>query len=147
MSVSYLLIVEVGDVLEVTVAGKGYVLERGYYAYVGSARLARPYLRVLRHFNPTKKLRWHIDYVTSHESARPVVAIILYGVSEDSLYNFLVDDEMFEPVAPGFGATDRRTHISHLFKVASPTAPDVFRELSSLTESLEPLLVEVLYWL
>lgn len=144
MSASYLLIVWVGGALEVTVAGKSYVLENGYYAYVGSARLTRPYLRVLRHFNPTKKLRWHIDRVTSHKNVRPVAAVILYGVSEDSLYGSLVGSMMFEPAAPGFGATDRRTHITHLFKISSSTVSDVFQELSSLVEGLKPLLIEIL---
>lgn len=37
-------------------------LERGWYAYVGSARRARA-ARVARHLSPAKSLRWHADYL------------------------------------------------------------------------------------
>lgn len=143
MGVSYLLVVWVGGSLEVTIAGRSYVLEKGYYVYVGSARLARPYLRILRHFSPSKRLRWHIDYLTSHESVRPVAAVILYGVPEDSLYDSLFGSRAFEPAVPRFGATDRRGHSTHLFRFASPSAADLFREISSLAEGLGPASVEI----
>ncbi len=39
-------------------------LERGWYAYVGSALRARE-ARVARHLAPEKPLRWHADYLTT----------------------------------------------------------------------------------
>jgi Uri superfamily endonuclease len=47
----------------VTVGALGIVcLERGWYAYVGSAVRARR-ARVARHLAPGKSLRWHADYL------------------------------------------------------------------------------------
>ena len=45
------------------------VFERGWYAYVGSAALARR-ARVARHLAPDKPLRWHADYLFTAFPAR-----------------------------------------------------------------------------
>ena len=45
------------------------VLERGWYAYVGSAARARR-ARVARHLAPFKPLRWHADYLFTAFPAR-----------------------------------------------------------------------------
>ena len=43
-------------------------LERGWYAYVGSARRGRE-ARVARHMSAHKPLRWHADYLLARHPA------------------------------------------------------------------------------
>ncbi|MEM4407243.1 MAG: DUF123 domain-containing protein [Candidatus Caldarchaeum sp.] len=54
-------------------------LEKGYYVYVGSGRrnLIR---RVERHIRKNKRVRWHIDYITSLPEAKHVKAASVSNV-------------------------------------------------------------------
>lgn len=125
-------------------AGRRRTLASGYYAYVGSASFARPYLRVLRHFNPVKRRRWHVDHITMSPSARTLGGVVLYGVSEDSLYETALESEALEVAVPGFGSTDRRSHATHLFTVRSSDPLDVFRKLLELARRARPSSIELL---
>ncbi|MEM1623032.1 MAG: DUF123 domain-containing protein [Sulfolobales archaeon] len=141
---SYLLILKVFDRLRVEIAGREWVLDDGYYAYLGSACLAKPYTRVLRHFTPAKRIRWHIDKLTSHKNVQPIAGVLLYGVSEESLYNAVFSSRMFVAAIPKFGTTDRRKHLTHLFKFSNFKIPDTFREILFLAENLGSCLIELL---
>lgn len=112
---SYVFILWCGDVLVELKHGKTH-LSKGYYAYVGSANIKRPYLRVIRHFMKSgKKLKWHVDYLT--KVCSPVSAILCGGVSEDALYEILTSLDRVTPSIRGFGCSDyRSTHETHLFK-------------------------------
>ncbi len=133
---------EVCSKLELRVTGRSRTLASGYYAYVGSANISRPYLRVLRHFKRAKRSRWHIDYLTSSSEARVLGGIVLYGVSEDSLYAAALGSESLEAAFPRFGSTDRRSHVTHLFRIRSPDPLDAFRKLLELARGLEPFSIE-----
>ncbi|MEM2594903.1 MAG: DUF123 domain-containing protein [Sulfolobales archaeon] len=142
---SYLLVFKICGRLRVEIARDSWFLDDGYYAYLGSARLMRPYSRILRHFTPAKRIRWHIDRVTSSYKTRPIAGILLYGVSEDSLYNAVFSSRMFEATIPKFGSTDRRNHFTHLFKISYFRVPDIFREIASIAENLGTYLVEFIF--
>ncbi len=114
-SFSYVLILWCDDVL-VELKRSKVPLSRGYYIYVGSANIKRPYLRVVRHLMKSgKKLRWHVDYLT--RVCDPVGALLCGGVREETLYEILVSSDYVTPSVEGFGCSDYRgTHKTHLFR-------------------------------
>lgn len=91
-------------------------LSRGYYIYVGSANIKRPYLRVLRHLTKgSKKLKWHIDYLT--KACDSVGALLCSGIDENTLYEILIKSDYVKPSIKGFGCSDYKgIHETHLFE-------------------------------
>ncbi len=78
---SYVLVVRVDEEVEIEVGSLGALrFERGYYMYVGSAKVGIS--RVCRHFRKGKKLRWHIDYLTERAEA---VCAYLFNLEECEL--------------------------------------------------------------
>ncbi|MCS7139954.1 MAG: GIY-YIG nuclease family protein [Candidatus Nezhaarchaeota archaeon] len=72
----YTIILHVKRSLRIHVGSLGIVgIKRGFYAYTGSG-LGRGALslrgRLLRHLRKDKKLRWHIDYLTSLPTVKVV---------------------------------------------------------------------------
>ncbi|RLF04954.1 MAG: GIY-YIG nuclease family protein [Thermoprotei archaeon] len=70
----YTIIISLRTDTEVHVGSLGIIkMEKGFYAYTGSG-LGRRALslrgRVLRHLKRDKRLKWHIDYLTSNDMAR-----------------------------------------------------------------------------
>ena len=64
---AYLLIIEIDAPLTLDVPkGTGAMLAPGLYGYCGSAYGPGGIrARVARHQRPSKKLRWHVDYLTA----------------------------------------------------------------------------------
>ncbi len=118
--VSYVLLISCSQDITVNVGSLGkFFIRKGPYAYVGSARLKKPIMRVHRHLKSTKKIKWHIDHLLKHCDTS--LALLLYGVGEDELYEMFYSD-IFNEVAPvikGFGASDKPDHYTHLFRVRS----------------------------
>ncbi len=135
--VSYVLIISIVKNLEVSIRKHHYILDPGFYLYIGSARIKRPYLRVLRHKVKVKKIKWHIDYITSKDYTK-CVGIICYGMNEDELYDMLNSLSSVKPIIKGFGTSDRRNHISHLFKLKSLAyINDILKRLFISCDSVE----------
>ncbi|MCX8184208.1 MAG: DUF123 domain-containing protein [Sulfolobales archaeon] len=143
MRASYLLVVHLSRSVRVEIASRIWCLEWGYYVYVGSAHISRPYLRISRHLTPYKRARWHIDYLTLSDFAKPLIGVVLYGVSEDSLYQAISRQRRIQPAIPKFGASDRKDHVTHLFKVESTNLSDITREFLQLARSLNPYSIEL----
>ena len=80
-------------------------LERGLYAYVGSAKVALQ-KRLQRHRRKRKPKRWHIDYLARF--ARPVTALTWEWREgrECKLAEALMHRGLGERVVKGFGASD-----------------------------------------
>ncbi len=113
---SYTYIFVLAKELTLRIGGLGIVrLNEGVYAYVGSAKVKRPFTRVLRHYLTRKKLKWHIDYITTSEYVKSIISILCYDLSEDSMYRLV--RTLAVPAIKGFGATDVRDHITHLFRI------------------------------
>ena len=70
----YVIIIEL-DRPDVLYVGKKhrFDLQKGYYAYVGSA-LSGLEKRLGRHLKPTKKLHWHIDYLLNIARIRNIIS-------------------------------------------------------------------------
>jgi Uri superfamily endonuclease len=140
---SYALLIEVGSFMTIPRRNGSWVLERGYYTYVGSANIGRPYLRVLRHLMKDKKVRWHVDVLTSSPVVSSILAVLAYGVSEELLYLALASQALFVPVARGFGASDSKNHITHLFKVDVSDPLEAAKVLLGLVLRVCPQQVEI----
>ena len=97
--------VEVGKLGPIT-------LETGYYYYIGSARGGLRG-RLIRHFTGEGKVHWHIDYLT--KVIPPVRAF--YVVSDEKIENklALVLSRICTPMVKGFGCSDVRGSVTHLF--------------------------------
>jgi Uri superfamily endonuclease len=114
----YLLELRVAKPVTVSVGRLGEVrLETGMYLYVGSAQRNLP-ARVRRHFACEKRIRWHIDYLTTH----PAVDVIGAATWERSrewecrLGRVLVAHGAAAEAVAGFGASDCHCR-THLFRV------------------------------
>jgi Uri superfamily endonuclease len=103
----------------------------GVYGYVGSARGRSVTLahRLARHLRRDKIRRWHIDYLTSHPSVRPVAVYVSPAPSLTERTLVRLCASRF-PAVPGFGNSDRRGQTAgHLFLLQP--AVDVIAYLGS----------------
>jgi Uri superfamily endonuclease len=91
-----------------------YGFERGWYAYVGSARRGRA-ARVARHLCADKPLRWHADYLFSVFPPTRAWAIDTTR-SECTLVDLLVGERITSRAVTGFGAGDCRCR-GHLLRL------------------------------
>ncbi len=109
----YILVLYISDNdVCIRVGALGYRrFKAGYYAYVGSGGISL-IKRVLRHFRSSKKVKWHIDYITTRYTPRYAILIVDPYVSEE--YLALLLSEEFE-VIKNFGSTDMRKSKGHLF--------------------------------
>lgn len=127
----------------VTIGSLGVVeLERGIYIYIGSARgPGGVQRRVERHARRIKRVRWHIDYLTTMSDVE-IVAVVHATASEDveeRLAAALSGAPCIEQSARGFGSSDRRS-VTHLLlcRCGEECADEVAKVMRSL--GLEPRL-------
>jgi len=112
-------------------------IRRGLYAYTGSG-LGRGALglrgRVLRHLSKRKKLRWHIDYLTSSESS--VVVGVVASRAEKGLECAVAStiNSMAEPIE-GFGCSDCKCR-SHLALMPFEKIDECLRSIEEVYASL-----------
>ncbi len=86
-------------------------LRRGMYFYAGSAQRNLS-ARLERHGRKTKRLHWHIDYLSSH--AEMLGAVVAPGPRSRECELAAELGGMFDLTMPGFGASDCRCP-GHLF--------------------------------
>ena len=108
----YFLLIRLKKSCELTIAGKGVTVLRGYYIYTGSAQknLAS---RIERHCRKEKKKHWHIDYLL--EFAEVIDVKILPNIPQEKEVIYAekwLTIADFVPVKK-FGASDS-TAESHL---------------------------------
>jgi len=113
----YVLIFQIAKPFNVNVGGLGKVdFKPGTYLYVGSARgKGGIKARVMRHLSKEKKLKWHIDYLTSSNNVN--ILCVIYSYTKNPLEPALVRklEVCLERVVKGFGSTDTRLY-THLFR-------------------------------
>ena len=119
----YILVLRLHGFFRGTVGRLGLAeFEPGFYMYVGSALgpggLAA---RVSRHLRRGKRLRWHIDYLTS--DPRVSVEAVVYAYTGRRLEGTLSSGlaAVLEPALEGFGSSDTRNS-THLFRCHSLAA-------------------------
>ncbi len=107
---SYLLIITLEREMSVRVGALGtYRLEKGTYAYVGSAKRGMG-SRVERHRRLARlkrgPLRWHIDFILAAPHAILLDAFPFPGVDECTLSRALASGPGVDAPVPGFGSSD-----------------------------------------
>ncbi|RUM34454.1 MAG: DUF123 domain-containing protein [Archaeoglobus sp.] len=106
--VSYILVIRVREKFCTKVGALGIIeFKSGYYMYIGSAKTGIS--RICRHFRKKKKLRWHIDYLTTAKHAETLCAY-LFENEECSLSSFMSNYSGID----GFGCSDCRCR-THLY--------------------------------
>jgi len=129
----YILFLRVLDDMKLRVGGLGEIeLEKGLYAYVGSAQnnLEK---RLARHKSKAKRLRWHIDYLTSSDK---VIVESAYAYELLKEYECRIAEllaRIFQKAVRGFGSSDCRCS-SHLFKLGG-VVKDICEMVSRAFES------------
>jgi len=108
----YVAIFRLAEARDISVGRLGrFRFPDGLYFYAGSGQrnLAA---RLERHGRKSKPMRWHVDYLSVR--AEMLGAITISGSRERECEIARELGGMFEPAAPGFGASDCRCG-GHLF--------------------------------
>ncbi len=112
----YALVLLLEEPAAVKVRGRVFRLEPGCYVYVGSARGPGGLrARIARHTASEKRVKWHVDQLTSGAAELACVVYSRAGVRECALVPHL-ERLGFEHPAPGFGSSDCRSCRSHLLR-------------------------------
>ena len=113
---TYILVIKVGEQVELSIRGRVVGVEPGLYLYVGSAKGRGGALpRIVRHISRVKKKRWHIDYLTMERRVNILGFFLIQSIRgdcESTLSRLLA---MEYPYIPGFGSSDKPSDPSHLF--------------------------------
>jgi Uri superfamily endonuclease len=126
----YILFLRALDDVRMRVGGLGEIeLEKGLYAYIGSAQnnLEK---RVARHRSKAKKPQWHIDYLTASDKVvvEGACAYELPREYECKMAEFLA--RISQKPVRRFGSSDCRCP-GHLFKITG-TIEDVCEKVSKV---------------
>ena len=120
----YILTIVLSKSASIKIGALGEIdFEKGTYAYVGSAQnnLEK---RVQRHFKKDKKLRWHIDYLTTSKYAK--VENVFYKIApkkeECKTAEYFAKTQIS---IKNFGCSDCKCK-SHLFKINKNQIPKSF---------------------
>lgn len=131
---TYVLVITLGSRLDARVGALGDLsFEPGLYCYVGSA-MGGLDQRISRHLAREKKLKWHVDYLTT--AADSVEALVSYPdpVPECALAETALRCGM-EPAAEGFGCSDCRCR-THLFRAGPESIARLAEEAGLVSYNL-----------
>ncbi|MEM1939306.1 MAG: GIY-YIG nuclease family protein [Acidilobaceae archaeon] len=135
----YMLIFELSCTTSIAIGSLGVRhLDTGLYIYIGSGRGPGGIRsRVLRHLMKSKRLWWHIDYVSTHKcfKAKSLVYAETTLDLESELASRLIGYEYMRPYIEGFGSTDKES-ITHLFK-CNCSLEECLKTCTEALESLE----------
>ncbi|MDI6861361.1 MAG: GIY-YIG nuclease family protein [Caldisericia bacterium] len=106
---------------------KNVYFKKGYYIYIGSGK-RNIKKRILRHIRNYKKIRWHIDYLTTNENFEIKNIFLFSNISECYLSNkFYLNN--FSYISK-FGSSDCSCK-SHLYYSES------FKKIKNLLKSFK----------
>ena len=106
-------------------------IPRGLYAYIGSAKGPGGLeARVKRHIKRDKKVRWHIDYLTTRPECliEAIIFIKSNTLKEEELVRFLERRGGIHLIK-GFGSSDDKLTLSHLLYFGETSLSKICREL------------------
>ena len=137
---TYTLVIKVNEDLKIVIGKLGSIMfYKGIYCYIGSAlgpSNLSLYMRVNRHLNKVKKLKWHIDYLTSHEMVS-IIAIIAAKTQEKfecKIASLINKSNKAIPIVK-FGSTDCRC-ISHLYYFKNMHEDEVIKLIANIYSHL-----------
>ncbi len=116
----YILMLNVDEPIPISRGRWRWIIEPGIYYYVGSAYgLGGLYYRVKRHYRKIKKIRWHIDSLTTSRYVEIIYIILLIPIKRDVSTDLesYISNKLIRKYSPikGFGCSDKRNDYSHLF--------------------------------
>lgn len=109
---------------------------RGLYVYSGSA-LGQGAMslegRIRRHSRARKKIRWHVDYMTSNQRCTVRAAIFIESTKrlECDVNNMLVEELNARPLLPHIGASDCKCK-GHLMLVTSTREKVLLKQIRTI---------------
>ncbi len=113
MKGSYMLFLRCKKNCKISVGRLGKLkFKKGIYIYVGSG-MNNLEKRVKRHFLKRKKIRWHIDYITTNRNFEVEFAILIPSKKRLECYLSKLLSQKLDYVK-GFGSTDCKCK-SHLY--------------------------------
>ena len=143
---AYILVLELRKPFLGRIGSLGMIqLEPGTYLYVGSARGPGGLrARIGRHVSKEKRVRWHIDYLTTFEGVKPVA--VVFAETENDVETLLSAGLMamgMKPAVKGFGCSDKHSY-THLLKccLAKSTCIDACVD-AFIRLGLKPKVVEL----
>ena len=128
---TYVLVITLGSDMEITVGALGTLsFPKGIYCYVGSA-MGGLDQRLKRHLSKEKKLKWHIDYLTTVADGRRAMISYPDFIPECELAEMAERSGMV-PSHIGFGCSDCKCR-THLFQASEGALEELVR-LAGLEE-------------
>ena len=123
---SYLLLIRLAESLPLKGRFAGQVLPAGHYVYAGSARGPGGLrARVSRHLRKRKKVRWHVDQLTTRAAAVLALPFAQENApTECGLISALLAGDAFDIPLPGFGSSDCSTCPAHLLRWRAETCDE-----------------------
>jgi Uri superfamily endonuclease len=125
---TYTLLLVCKEPFRVMIGRLGYAkIDAGHYLYTGSALGEGAQSlegRLKRHSEPSKKIRWHVDYLTSNPRCRIKAAVWLMSPERvECRINQAISRQLgAEPVLPQAGSSDCKCD-AHLTKIQSSIGP------------------------
>ncbi len=114
----YILIFEIKKKVTAYISKNTWYIEPGLYLYVGRAKKNLNH-RIKRHISKTKKLRWHIDHLTSNKASTVIGYILIPLDSFKSECEIAKELEKYGLNRLKLGATDCRCNGHLLWKESS----------------------------
>ncbi len=124
---SYQLILELLNSTEIKIGALGtFYFPQGFYIYTGSA-MKNLRKRVERHCRKDKKLRWHIDYLTSRKDIiiRDTLLFCSTEKQECNINMGTIEKLNAKAIIPKFGSSDCSNCPSHLLYLGRTNPIDI----------------------
>ena len=123
---AYGLLIRLPRACRIKYGGRERDFKRGYYVYSGSAQGGLKG-RLQRHFNDTKKSRWHVDELLARGEVVDCWTLLTNKKEEECELSELYDAWPGAEQVPRFGASDCRCS-SHLTYFSSYPAQSIFAD-------------------
>lgn len=143
----YLLMINVMEDVKIYLkTGKEWMISRGIYYYVGSAKGPGGLrARINRHLRGAKKLHWHIDYLLTNQAS--IVTHVVYAETEkpECVLVPVLERLGATHIARGFGSSDCKYKcFSHLLRCNSELEKCLQTAITSFKEAgLLPVVMSV----
>ena len=116
------------------------ILKSGFYYYIGSAQKNLSQ-RIERHFKTDKKIHWHIDHLTANTKVTLKKVYVLPDAPknlEKEIANIFPEVFGGEIFLTGFGNSDTKGTITHLFYRSKPIPHNHFSDRYQSIVSVKP---------
>lgn len=140
----YLVLVRRRRAIRIKVGALGWFdFPAGWYVYTGKARRGLQQ-RVIRHWSPRRRVRWHVDYLTAAPGSEPIGAVLLTEPDHADLQECWINQRVGamlagHAVVPGFGASDCTSGCpAHLWLTREPCSLLEIARISPRTLLLVP---------